>query len=571
VSANHERIARAVDDAGLLVWEWDRGRGVTLFGEREVSMLGYSAAELAPEVAAWARLFEENAASSAPFEGWTGEDGPAPLQSLDGLVHPDDRRTLARTLIEATRGPTSLFEVEARVFARSGEWRWILIQGRTATRDADGRPRRACGVLLDVHERKHAELAESRRVREDFLGTLSHELRSPLTAAISTAESLRRSFYGELTPEQARRVEAIERNGWQMSRMITEIFDMLKLQFADVRLAEDDVPVMDVCRESLATIADEAAAAGIKVRLSIDAASLAVRADRRRLVQALSALLRNAVKYTPPGKAMGLSFARPEGGALPSFTVWDEGPGFDPATAEQLFEPYAQDESGLARHSSGLGLGLALARAIARHHGGNVVASLRAEEGSSFRLTLPATRLCAGEAPPRSATPAPTRTPPRPEDASRTTTRAAAAASDAPPPFQASEPAKGAPRILVVDDRAANRDLLVAILGYAGYRVETAESGTEGIDAALAAPPDAILMDVMMPGVDGITAIRRLRAEASTANVPIIAVTASGRPAEREFCLEAGADDFLAKPFQAAELETMLARVLDGAGTDRTR
>lgn len=390
--------------------------------------------------------------------------------------------------------------------------------------------------------RANEELAESVKSRDDFLATLSHELRTPLTAILGTAESLRRGFYGELAEEHRRRVEGIETTGWHLSKMINEIFDMLKFKFTDVPLHETEFSLLELCREALDMAGAAAEEAGIRIGLSAESCDLVLRADRRRVLQALSNLVSNAVKFTPSGRAIGLTFVLGAGEEPDvEVSVWDEGPGIDLLIAERLFDPYVQSERGIAREGSGLGLGLPLARAIARRHGGDVRAGVRPQGGAEFTIVLPPSRIV------------------------RLVREEAVQPNDLPGvAVPAGGPLPGGfvadgQRILVVDDSPVNRDLMVTILQFVGYEVETATGALEGIAAARARRPDAILMDVMMPGVDGLTAMRELRAGADTADIPILAVTAANVPGDRERCIEAGADAYLAKPFSTAHLERLVA------------
>jgi CheY-like chemotaxis protein len=215
-------------------------------------------------------------------------------------------------------------------------------------------------------------------------------------------------------------------------------------------------------------------------------------------------------------------------------TVADTGIGIAPADHDRLFESFVQLDSSLTREHGGTGLGLALVKRIIEMHGGQVTVASTPGQGSCFTLHLPC----------------PTVTLPPPSQ-------------KAPAPVLPATPSLPLKRsILVAEDNSANRNLLVDLLRSLDYTVTTAEDGQGVIMAALAHPPDLILMDVQMPGMDGLEAMRYLRTQANLSQVPIIALTALVMPGDRERCLQAGATDYLAKPLQIEELTAMLRRLL---------
>jgi CheY-like chemotaxis protein/anti-sigma regulatory factor (Ser/Thr protein kinase) len=259
-----------------------------------------------------------------------------------------------------------------------------------------------------------------------------------------------------------------------------------------------------------------------------------VQADERRLKQMIVNLLSNAVKFTPQEGRLGL-IARVdrEEGKL-SITVWDNGIGISARDLERLFQPFVQVDSGLSRETSGTGLGLALVAQMARLHGGGVSVESQPNEGSRFTIVLPW----------RSAEPPTNRT---------TTVHQAPEIS----PLAATNNGNGRV-ILVVEDTEHFVMLLKDYLEEIGFRVESAKNGVEGVAMAISLKPDLILMDVMMPGMDGLTATKLIRQQESLRKTPVIALTALAMSNDRESCLAAGMNDYISKPINMKELVRLI-------------
>ncbi|HKV10428.1 MAG TPA: ATP-binding protein, partial [Thermoanaerobaculia bacterium] len=287
-------------------------------------------------------------------------------------------------------------------------------------------------------------------------------------------------------------------------------------------------------------------------------------------------LLSNALKFTPPG---GCVTVRAETGRdVVVFEVQDDGPGIPPGQLERIFERFHQVDGGLARGQGGTGLGLALARELARLHGGDVTVQSRLGHGSTFRVELP--RRVAGSRERRKG-------PRRREDQLAQVRADALAAreyalrsmretllSDVELPRRARgpearpQPPEGAPRILLVEDNADLRSFIAGRLSRL-YRVETAADGIAGLETARRVQPDLVVSDVMMPGMDGHELCRRLRADPAFATTPILLVTARAGSEALAEGLEVGADDYVVKPFALRELEARIAAHLRAKETER--
>jgi CheY-like chemotaxis protein len=279
----------------------------------------------------------------------------------------------------------------------------------------------------------------------------------------------------------------------------------------------------------------------VSVHFSIDSTIIMLHADPRRLKQILVNLLSNAVKFTPNSGQIGLDVIGNPANQTITFTVWDTGIGIATENLPRLFQPFTQIDSRLSRHYEGTGLGLALVLRLTEAHGGSVAVASTIGQGSRFSVTLPWV-----------STNAPV-TPVGPIMAQAT--------PPADPVTSAPVPTDN-PLILLAEDRQENILMFLDYLPMHGYRVIVAHNGHEAVAQAQTNHPDLILMDIQMPGMDGLEAIQRIRAIPTLHTIPIIALTALAMPGDRDRCLAAGANDYLAKPVHLRMLlNTMAAQI----------
>ena len=407
-------------------------------------------------------------------------------------------------------------------------------------------------VERETSLRKARDVAEAaNRAKSTFLANMNHEVRTPLNGVLGVASVLRTT---QLDGRQHQMVGLIEESGTTLQHILNDMLDMVELDSGEIVLEPRPFSLAASVRGLGAGAAAAAKAKGLAVHLKADEQTLGwVSGDRRRIEQILDNLLSNALKFTDDGE-VSLSVARDPDGAY-RFVVSDSGMGFDPANLDKMFEPFSQIDGSMTRRFGGTGLGLCLARDLARAMGGEVSAEGVLGEGARFTLTLP---LQAVEPPAEEANGA-EHLPAAPA------TETLAAAVDMAP---AEEPAEASGvRVLVVDDHAANRQVIELILGSVGIDLVSAENGAEAVDAFKAQPFDAVLMDLQMPVMDGFTAISLIRAherETNAARTPIIVVSANAQAEHRSASAEAGADSHLAKPILAPKLLAVLEEVLDG-------
>ncbi len=380
----------------------------------------------------------------------------------------------------------------------------------------------------------NAELVRAMRAKDDFLATMSHELRTPLTGVLGLSEALQGGTYGALNEKQVRALRMIQTSGEHLLALITDVLDLAKIGADKLELMVEWVPTAEVCQAAMRLVHPQAVKKSIQVTFEMDPAVQYLRADARRFKQMLLNLLGNAVKFTPQGGAVGLQVTGDAQQQRALFTVWDTGIGISADYLQRLFEPFMQVDSSLSRRYEGAGLGLALVRRLAELHGGAVQAESREGAGSRFTILLP-------------WNPADSPAVEIPRGPAETPCPDGAAESEARP--------RGAATLVLL---AEDNELLLRTLGDTlrakGYEVVAARHGLEALDLARQLRPALILMDIQMPEMDGLEAIRQMRADPALCLTPVIALTALTMPGDREQCLAAGANDYVSKPVRWTEL-----------------
>jgi signal transduction histidine kinase len=382
-------------------------------------------------------------------------------------------------------------------------------------------------------ENLNAELARAGRAKDEFLATMSHELRTPLAAVLGLSQLLADPRLGQLTAKQLGFVKSIEESGNHLLELITDILDVARIEADYMKLDWGTARVPELCESALRIVEPMARNKGIEPGLDIDPRAQSLHCDPRRVKQMLVNLLGNAVKFTPAGGRLGLRVrADPDAGNL-LFEVWDTGIGIAQDDLPRLFKPFIQLDSRLARQYEGTGLGLVLVYRMVDLHGGCVAVQSSPGEGSQFSLCLP-------WSPPGAA--------------------GARYSAETAAPARCGNGQAQPLHVLVAEDNKAITELLRTYLEGDGYRVSQAWDGLQAVDLTRSLRPGLVLMDIQMPALDGLQAIRRIRADASLATTPIVALSALAMPGDRERCLAAGADAYLTKPVPLAELRHTLGR-----------
>ena len=398
-------------------------------------------------------------------------------------------------------------------------------------------------------EDKARQLALVARYKSEFLANMSHELRTPLNSVLILAQLLAENAAGHLDAEEVQYASTIQSSGQDLLSLITQILDLSKIEAGKLQVEVRPVDLRGVAG-TLERLFRPTLAAGLEFSLSISEAVPAnVLTDEQRLQQILKNLLSNAFKFTPQGR-VSLSIEIESGGeqfnaaALRSagqvlvLTVTDTGIGIPAEKQELIFEAFQQADASTSRTFGGTGLGLTISRELARLLGGEIRLRSEPGQGSSFTLYLP---LLLGSAVPEPAPP----------------TRFVARA---PAPAAPGDDLRGC-TVLLVDDDVHNLFAATSLLERHGVRVLPANSAQECLDLLDTNPGiDIVLMDVMMPEIDGLEATRRIRQRVERASLPIIALTAKALPGDRERCLEAGCSDFATKPVAPETLSGLLKK-----------
>ncbi len=381
------------------------------------------------------------------------------------------------------------------------------------------------------------EAAEASAVaKSQFLATMSHEIRTPMNGVIGLADLLRA---GTLDPDQQEIVHTIHLSGEHLLTVINDILDFSKIDAGKVELESIPVDVRGLVTGCMAIVAPRAAEKGLELQAELDPdLPAAVLGDPGRLRQVLLNLLSNAIKFTAAGSvtvrvnAPILSDGR-DGLAV---EVADTGIGIPVERQSALFQSFTQGDASTTRQYGGTGLGLAISARLVQLMGGRIAVDSLVGQGSTFRFTVPAV--------PASAKAAATGV----EVAGMTAAQITAGASRL--------------SILIAEDNVVNQRVLQRMLAHYGCTAQAVANGALAIEAAFRGKVDLLFMDLQMPVMDGLEATRRLRAR-PPAHVPtIVALTADAMPGDRERCMEAGADDYVAKPLRLEALAAVLARTL---------
>jgi len=486
---SEERLMLAKAAARLGTFDWDVNSGAVIWDERV-------------------------------YELWGRDPGqPVDFERAMQGFHPEDRGPMRETLARIiAKGEGERYTLTARVIdERDGAVRWVEVFGHVVRGERDGL--RLVGTLQDVTERILAReaLEESDRRKDVFLAMLAHELRNPVAPIRTSGELLLRLLEGD---ERKRSLAVIiDRQSAQLSRLLDDLLDVARITQGRIELKREVLSVPACIEQALEAVQPALLERRQRVKVVHTGEPLFVMADHARLVQCVSNLLGNAVKYSPVGGEIEVR-AQGEDGWV-AVEVADRGVGIPPQLLPKVFDLFVQAERSIDRAQGGLGIGLSVCRQLIEMHGGTITAeSGGAGAGATFRIRLP---LAAAPAHGQHAAPCGHVTP---------------------------------RRILVVDDNedAANTlSLLLQLDGHATSAVYTASAALEQMTAFA---PDIVLLDIGLPDLDGYEVARRIRAGGCRAR--IVALSGYGQPEDRQRSAAAGFDHHLVKPVEIAALRAAL-------------
>ncbi|MDX2098293.1 MAG: PAS domain S-box protein [Leptolyngbyaceae cyanobacterium bins.59] len=482
-----------------------------------------------------------------------------PLSDLEGsefmdFVHPDDVEMTLQAMQALEQGE-DVVGFTNRYRCRDGSYRWIEWRSApsgdlvyAAARDITERKQTQNRLTESNYQLAvtNQELARATRLKDEFLANMSHELRTPLNAILGITEGLQDAVFGIVNEKQLKALRTVESSAAHLLVLINDILDVAKIGSGQINLECSQVFLEQLCSSSMAFIKQQAFKKQIHLQTTISPHLPTLFADERRIRQALLNLLTNAVKFTPEGGTVSLTVSLFPPGANTDqqpylrIAVTDTGIGIAPENTGKLFQPFVQIDSALNRQYTGTGLGLALVKQIVELHGGQVGLTSEFGIGSCFTIDLPYD---------------PTLLP--------ASTNWSIANEDH---LSVSNPddltSTQAPLILLAEDNPANVVTISSYLEAKGYRLLFAHDGQEAIDLSLSHHPDVILMDVQMPGIDGLEAMKQIRQQEKLRETLIIALTALAMKGDEERCLAAGADYYLSKPVSLKQLSSLIQELL---------
>ena len=520
VAQSEQRLRDVMAATQEGIWDWQVSNGHVSHNEQWYSLLGFSEGEIADNVA-----------------------------SFSAHIHAEDRPMVWGRIQALIKGEVQTYRSEHRMLRKDGAVIWVQDRGRVAERDAQGQPVRVVGAYSDISERKRhqdelvhmLDLAQSAtRAKSDFLATMSHELRTPMNGILGMAQLLQLE---DVSPRDRQLyVETILSSGQSLLALLNDILDLSKVESGRMELDCGSFELKPLVTSSVQAFEKLASSKGLHLevrwgQLSADFYD----GDALRLRQMISNYLGNAIKFTQRGSVLlevGEVQTADRGLQL-EFSVSDSGIGIAPEKQMLLFKPFTQADSSTTRQFGGTGLGLSIVARLAELMGGTVGLQSGLGEGSRFWFRVPFGVVA------------------NPEPVSKDP-MSAMEGDDAE-----FDLLRKSARLLVAEDNPVNRMVAKALLESQGLHADFVEDGRAAVQAATGTTRyDLILMDVQMPILDGQSATRLIRAWES--NQPkvrrstIVALTAGAFEEDRQRCLEAGMDDFLAKPIDLANLSRLL-------------
>jgi PAS domain S-box-containing protein len=442
---------------------------------------------------------------------------------LSDVVQADDRLDLGMRLADVLSGGGASALAEVRFVRRDGATIWVKLAG-SLSRAVDGRGAHAVVAIEDITESKHAaeDLREADRRKDEFLAILAHELRNPLAPIRNSLHIFR--LAGVQDPAVGRVTDMMERQVAHMVRMVDDLLEVSRISRGKIELRKEHVELASVLRTAVDTSLPLIEANRHKLTVHVPAEPLVLDADPVRLAQVFANLLNNSAKYTPPGGKIDVEVSVDNGMAV--VCVRDNGEGIPQQMLSRVFNMFTQVNPG-ERAQGGLGIGLTLARTLVNLHGGSIEAfSHGPGSGCEFLVKLPLLKA-----------------------------EVAAMQSQA----QQGDGVLRLKRVLVVDDNKDAADSLGMLLEFLGAEVRVVHDGLAALEAVSSFKPTVVLLDLGMPGMNGLEVARRMREDPEAKGTTLVALTGWGQREDRRRTTEAGFDYHLVKPADLGALQSILS------------
>jgi PAS domain S-box-containing protein len=475
----------------------------------------------------------------------TAPDGEAALPALR-RVAPEDRPAFVGAILAAMQTLQPM-RLEFRFERADGQRRWLEVRA-TPERQADGRVV-FHGFTWDITERRHAQDAlrehealrvahdsaeRASRAKSEFLSRVSHELRTPLNAIIGFAQLMGLDREQPLVGTQRHRLDGVRQAGQALLALVDDVLDLSRIEQGVLKLRSEPIDLAALLRASVDSVQPLAAARSVQIELGVPGGAL-VQGDAAALEQVMVNLLSNAIKYNRAGGRVSIQLLPALAGAGPvALDICDEGEGLRPDQLAQLFQPFNR-LGAERRRITGTGLGLVIARGLARAMGGDIQAHSSPGRGSRFSLLLATASESGGATPP-------------------------AIAPSETPTVQA-----GRHRVvLYIEDEPLNVLLMEEVFRtQPGWTLHVAHDGGSGVDLATQVRPDLVLIDMNLPDMNGLEVLRRLRAQPATAGLLCVALSADAMSEQIATARAAGFDDYWTKPIDLARLIDRVREVID--------
>ena len=490
------------------------------------------------------------------------EEAIADINKLAARFYDRDFTKVKKQRDESARN-LSLFRSEYRVLLPQKGIFWRLSVSQPSK--ADNGDIVWDGIITDITDSKNTELQlqkaneqleKTTKMKDEVLATMSHELRTPLTAILGINEGLQREMYGPITSEQARGYRVIQQSGHHLLELINEVLDLAKVESGSLELVTSAIDIRRLCESCLQIVSQLAKEKSIELRFRSPDNLKPMETDEKRVRQILLNLLYNAVKFTNTGGRVTLQVQKisvPESNAdqcdLPArflrFSVTDNGIGIEAAKMDTLFEPFTQAQTSLNREYEGIGLGLALVKKFTELLSGKVFVKSVLGKGTCFCVDLPFRQI------------------EKPDAKSITTeTDSTPDSENYEQRLQVYNQKGSAVQVLLAEDNDAVARSTTRYLELSNCQVHRVSNGKDAVIAANTHTPDIILMDIQMPGVDGLECIKHIRLFAALKKTPIIAITGLAMQDDSARCLDAGANQYLSKPYRMHTLVKLIEKML---------